>query len=98
MYLPSKTGLIFLFLQAVFYGLYIATLLHCLRWLIFTDGGWKPRDRVNKLMLTSSVLIFLLSTMNLGSVLPVEFYILGNIASLSTAGLVIVIGVRECSH
>ena len=96
MYPSSETGLIFLFIQAIFYGLYIATLLHCLRWLIFTDGGWKPRDKVNKLMLTSSVLIFILSTMNLGIALPVEFYSIGNIASLSIGG--VVIGVRECSH
>ena len=46
------TGLLFgLFTQAALYGIYVATLIHCLRWLVYTDEGWKQRDRVNKLML-----------------------------------------------
>ena len=54
-----------LFTQAALYGLYVATLIHCLRWLVFTDEGWKQRDKVNKLTLITAILIFVCSTVNL---------------------------------
>ncbi|KAF8625735.1 hypothetical protein AX15_005218 [Amanita polypyramis BW_CC] len=43
-----------LFVQALLYGTYITTVIHCLRWLIYTDG------RVS--MLTVSITVFLLQT------------------------------------
>jgi hypothetical protein len=60
------------FIQAAFYGLYVATLIHCLRWLVFADEGWKQRDGVNKLMLITTIIIFLLSTVNLFLQLPLQ--------------------------
>ena len=63
--LPVLVGL---FLQALLYGFYLATLFHCLRWLVYTDDGWKLRagSKINKLMLVVTVLLFFLSTINLG--------------------------------
>src|ERR1700759_655198 len=64
-----------LFTQAVFYGLYVVTLIHCLRWLVYTDDGWEQWNRINKLMLITTVLIFLLSTVNLVLLLPFQFFV-----------------------
>src|ERR1700759_2944427 len=77
MYPPQKIAVISLFMLSVFYGFYIATLLHCLRWLIYTDDGWKRRDRISKIMLTTTILIFLLSTINLGINLQYALAFLG---------------------
>jgi hypothetical protein len=77
MYPASVVSLIALFTEAAFYGLYVASLIHCLRWLVFTDDGWKQRDRINKLMLITTILIFLLSTLNLAFTLPFQLYLLG---------------------
>ena len=66
MHPSGKKIAIDVFVQAILYGLYVATFVHCLRWLIYTDDGWRRRDRVNKLMLTATILIFMLTTMDLG--------------------------------
>jgi hypothetical protein len=91
MYSPSETTLIAVFTQAVLYGLYIATLVHCLRWLIYTDDGWNQRDRINKLMLIATILIFMLSTMNLGITFRYNLVSLGVQNMSPSAG---VLGVR----
>jgi hypothetical protein len=77
MYPYADVVLISLFTQAALYGLYVATLIHCLRWLLYTDDGWKQRDGVNRIMLTAAILIFLLSTINLGLLLGLQFQYLG---------------------
>jgi hypothetical protein len=61
-------GLIFfpLIVQAIFYGLYFATFVHGVRWLIFDDEGWSFRENINSSMLAVSIIIFLLSTASLG--------------------------------
>ncbi|KAM6499956.1 hypothetical protein JOM56_005464 [Amanita muscaria] len=52
--------------QTLFYGIYLETLIQCLRWLIFTDEGWKPREKINSLIMTFATgFIFLTSTSNL---------------------------------
>ena len=83
-----ELSLIALFTQATLYGLYVATLIHCLRWLIYTDDGWKQRDGVNKLMLITTVVIFLLSTVNLAISLPFQFYVMGAFTNLATIGFI----------
>ena len=81
---PAIAQLIQLFIQAALYGLYVATLIHCLRWLVYTDDGWKQRDGVNKLMLITTILIFLVSTVNLFLRLPFQFFMEGsNICSMA---------------
>jgi len=50
----------------VLFGLYLATLGHCLRWLLYEDQGWQLRKRVNWLMLSVTVMVFLLSSTDLG--------------------------------
>ncbi|KAM6499953.1 hypothetical protein JOM56_005461 [Amanita muscaria] len=53
--------------QALFYGIYIATIIQCFRWLIFTDEGWKPRGKANSLSVQAfaTIFVFLTSTTNL---------------------------------
>jgi hypothetical protein len=71
--------LIEVFTQAVLYGLYVATLIHCLRWLVYTNDGWKLRDRVdNKPILITIVVIFLCLTVNLVLMLLIQLYFLGD--------------------
>ena len=88
MYTAPEISLIALFTQATLYGHYVTTLIHCLRWLIYSDDGWKQRDRVNKLMLIATVVIFLLSTVNLAIFLPLQFYTMGALLNLTTIGII----------
>ncbi|KAM6499094.1 hypothetical protein JOM56_004602 [Amanita muscaria] len=55
-----------LFVQAILYGLYLASLVHCLRWLIFNDQGWTPRRHINWFMLSTTIIIFSLLTIDFG--------------------------------
>jgi len=59
--------------QALLYGLYVATSLHCLRWLLYNDEGWSQRKDINWPMLTIAVAIFVFSTASVGMVLQNVF-------------------------
>jgi hypothetical protein len=73
-----------MFTLAVLYGFYVATLIHCLRWLAYTNDGWKLRDRVdNKLILITTILIFSLSTVYFVLMLPIELSRLGHFSNHS---------------
>ncbi|KIL57873.1 hypothetical protein M378DRAFT_359464 [Amanita muscaria Koide BX008] len=51
--------------QTLLYGIYLETLIQCLRWLIFIDEGWKPREKINSHTLTfTTIFIFFTSTIN----------------------------------
>ncbi|KAM6499963.1 hypothetical protein JOM56_005471 [Amanita muscaria] len=52
--------------QTFLYGIYLETFIQCLRWLIFIDEGWKPRDKINSLIMAFATgFVFLTSTINL---------------------------------
>ncbi|KIL61473.1 hypothetical protein M378DRAFT_82541 [Amanita muscaria Koide BX008] len=54
--------------EALLYGIYVATFIRCLRWLIFTDEGWKLRGKIPGPSLTmtfATIFFFLASTTNL---------------------------------
>ncbi|KAM6502913.1 hypothetical protein JOM56_002890 [Amanita muscaria] len=53
------------FLQAILFGLYLASLAHCLRWQILDDEGWRLRKKISWAMLIVAVLLFLFSTIDL---------------------------------
>ncbi|KAM6499930.1 hypothetical protein JOM56_005438 [Amanita muscaria] len=56
--------------QALLYGIYLGTFIQCLRCLIFTDEGWKLREKINSYTLAlATIFIFLTSTTNLGTTL-----------------------------
>ncbi|KAM6499764.1 hypothetical protein JOM56_005272 [Amanita muscaria] len=63
--------------QALLYGIYLATLIQCFRWLIFTDEGWEPREKINFLMVFSTSFIFVMSTINLATSLTYELKYIG---------------------
>ncbi|KAM6499902.1 hypothetical protein JOM56_005410 [Amanita muscaria] len=74
--MPSLTDgqsyLVAVFTQALLYGIYIATLIQCFRWLIFSDEGWKPREKTNSLMVFAVIFIFVTSTIYLVTSLQYE--------------------------
>ena len=52
------------FTQALLYGIYLATLIQCFRWLIFDDEGWKPRKKINLATTFATIFILLMLTIN----------------------------------
>ncbi|KIL55387.1 hypothetical protein M378DRAFT_90968 [Amanita muscaria Koide BX008] len=60
----SQTVIVSLFTHGLLYGIYLATLIQCLRWLTFTDEGWKPREKINTVMILTTIFIILMSTIN----------------------------------
>lgn len=63
-----QSAIVALFVQSIMYGLYVASTGHVLRWLLFDGEGWRlrpVRDRPMFLMLSMSILLFLLSTADL---------------------------------
>jgi hypothetical protein len=58
-------SVIALFVQTLMYGLYITTLAHGLRWLLYDDKGWKLREKFNWAMVTITVFVFMLFTTSL---------------------------------
>ncbi|KAM6492253.1 hypothetical protein JOM56_011977 [Amanita muscaria] len=67
--------------EALLYGIYVATFIRCLRWLIFTDEGWKLREKIPGPSLTmafATIFFFLASTTNLITSLQYLLGFLGN--------------------
>src|ERR1700760_1128248 len=64
-----EENLIPLFPQAILYGLYLGTSIHCLRWLLFDDNDLNIRKKINWPMLTIAILLFILMTINLWTAL-----------------------------
>jgi len=67
----NEAEVIATFVQAVLYGLYIATLAHCLRWVMYDDEGWKLRKVINWSLVGLTMLVFALSTADLGILLQI---------------------------
>src|SRR6266478_6529144 len=71
---PSETLLIEGFVvqgyvQSVLFGLYVATLAHCLRWILYADEGWKIRNQINWPMFGAVILVFVFTLADLTSTL-----------------------------
>ncbi|KAM6492172.1 hypothetical protein JOM56_011896 [Amanita muscaria] len=50
------------FLQpTIFIGLYFASFIHCVRWLLFEDEGWRLRKKINWMLVTTTLLVFFFS-------------------------------------
>lgn len=64
MALPPEQDVASIFVAALFYGLYLTTLFHCLRWLIFADEGWKIRKKIEWTNLSITVMIWVLATIS----------------------------------
>ncbi|KAF8178711.1 hypothetical protein BJ912DRAFT_983670 [Pholiota molesta] len=60
--LPAALNVPYNFVSALFYGLYLSTVFHCLRWLVFADEGWKTRRKINWAMLSITIILWALST------------------------------------
>ena len=55
------------FVQVVLHGLYLGSFVHCLRWLIYDDEGWRLRVNINRSMLAITLLLFLLYAAEFGT-------------------------------
>ncbi|KIL61591.1 hypothetical protein M378DRAFT_129682 [Amanita muscaria Koide BX008] len=65
MLIVIQRAVVSVIIQALLYGIYLSTLIQCIRWLMFTDEGWKPRERMNSLTIAfATIFIFLTSTTN----------------------------------
>ena len=64
-----------LFVAALATGAYLSTLAYCLRWLLFSDQGWKFRKPIDRTMLTITLVLFALSSIHitLAAVTTVEW-------------------------
>lgn len=57
------------FISSVFFGLYLASLFACIRWLIWADEGWKRRENIHWPTLAVALFIFACSTASIGIIL-----------------------------
>ncbi|KAF9004290.1 hypothetical protein BDQ17DRAFT_1424729 [Cyathus striatus] len=64
---PASQETIALFLSCILFGLYLATFLHALRWLLYADSGWKLRSRkaTNWIMVLATTALFGCALVNL---------------------------------
>lgn len=63
---PLHQNVAMVFVDALLYGIYFITLLHCIRWLVFADEGWQLRRKkdIQWTMLLATLLLFSLSLAN----------------------------------
>jgi len=54
------------FVDALIYGVYFTSLLYCIRWVVFTDEGWKLRSKkdIKWVMLVATMFLFAFSITN----------------------------------
>ncbi|KAM6497493.1 hypothetical protein JOM56_007966 [Amanita muscaria] len=62
------------FMNTFLYGLYVATLAHCIRWLLFRYEGWKLRKQINIPLLVITIYSTIILTVNAGMVLQKAVY------------------------
>ncbi|KAF9557008.1 hypothetical protein CPC08DRAFT_710733 [Agrocybe pediades] len=60
-------------------GVYLCTLVACIRWLVYTDEGWKIRKRIDKTLLGATLSIFFFSSLHTTLAVTTTFF---NIRSL----------------
>lgn len=54
-----------LFVEAIFYGAYLSTLLRCLRLLVYAHDEWKPLQLINWSLLVLTLVIWTTSSLDL---------------------------------
>lgn len=54
-----------LFVEAVFYGVYLSTLLRCLRLLVYAHDEWKPLQLINWSLLALTLTIWTTASLDL---------------------------------
>jgi len=64
---PIDQNVAMIFTDALLYGIYFMTFLHCIRWLVFADEGWKLRKKkdIHWAMVIATLLLFSFSLANL---------------------------------
>ncbi|KIL58258.1 hypothetical protein M378DRAFT_86759 [Amanita muscaria Koide BX008] len=54
--------IVWYFVTAILFGLYLAGFIQCVRWLLFEDEGWRARKKVNRTSVITTLLIFFFAT------------------------------------
>ena len=62
----SDVAFIPLIAEAVLYGLYLPTFVHCLRWILLDDEGLDIRKEISWQMLSITIIFFILMTADIG--------------------------------
>ena len=65
--------------QALVTGIYFATFLVCLRWLVFSDDGGTVRKRIHWPLLTIAIVLFAFSVTDFGISLQTTLLVLEDI-------------------
>ncbi|KDR79634.1 hypothetical protein GALMADRAFT_137428 [Galerina marginata CBS 339.88] len=61
------------FFAALATGTYICTLVYCIRWLVYTDEGWKIRKKIDRTLLSGTLSIFVLSSIHTSFAVATSF-------------------------
>ncbi|KAF8893174.1 hypothetical protein CPB84DRAFT_1320597 [Gymnopilus junonius] len=62
-----------LFIAALFTGVYLCTLFFCVRWLVYTDDGWRVRKKIHKAMLAGTLALFILSSLHISLAVEITY-------------------------
>ncbi|KIL61471.1 hypothetical protein M378DRAFT_856089 [Amanita muscaria Koide BX008] len=60
----STNEIVLSFVTAILFGLHFASFVHCVRWLLFEDEGWRVRKKPNRGLVITTLLVFFLSTVS----------------------------------
>ncbi|KDR74689.1 hypothetical protein GALMADRAFT_141043 [Galerina marginata CBS 339.88] len=71
--ITATDRLLALFVAAVSTGMYLCTFFYCIRWLVYTDEGWKIRKGIDKIMLSGTLAIFVMSSIHTSLAVSTSF-------------------------
>lgn len=61
---PIDEAQIGVFMEAVFYGIYLVTFVKCMKFLLWADGAFKPLYQLHYKMLVGALLMFIFGTLD----------------------------------
>ncbi|PFH49606.1 hypothetical protein AMATHDRAFT_62843 [Amanita thiersii Skay4041] len=91
---PQEASVIVLTVQALLYGVYFSTSLHCVRWLAFSDEGWTRRKDIKCGLLGVTLAILLFSTLDLVLSAMITLGMLNNGVSMNYSFVIMYIAER----
>jgi len=71
--------LLAVFIAALATGVYLCTLFYCIRWLVYTDEGWRVRKKIDKTMLSGTLAICALSSIHTSLAVQTSFVEIRNL-------------------
>jgi hypothetical protein len=71
--IANTDRLLALFIGAIATGIYLCTLFYCIRWLVYTDEGWRIRKKIHWPMLSGTLSLFVLSSIHISLAASTSF-------------------------